>query len=312
MKNLALIFVIIIGFFFTNCQKENSSEMLSVDTEAIRAQLLATPVPTKEEIQLVLAEKSLKSATIEDDQPVLVQIFPLDARTYEVYQDFAIKYLIYYEINSDGYRVKYLTIRQEYTITNGIIDNYSSNISLEVNCQFGKYFGLRNMNDINKITYFFRFDNGKQFAYYGNGTREIKLPPIAGGKWQLDVVYYDGDLSQQFSTYLFDYYSDQYILELNIQIKQSNVYATLEMNKSFLDGAYIMQVIGENKNGDFIYMSYPLLFTGELKETVSFDLPFEIQRINICGTNGCYSYSEQNWRLVVSIPSGKKTYQMKN
>lgn len=304
--------IVVFGVLFSSCQKDDSSEILPVNTEAIRAQLLSTPIPTKEEVQIALADKSLKSATIEDDQPVLVQIFPLDARTYEVYQDFAVKYLIYYEINSDGYRVKYLTIRQEYKITNGVVDNFTSSISVEVNCQFSRYFGLRNMGDVSKITYFFRFDNGKQFAYYGNGTNEIKLPPIAGGKWQLDVVYYDGDLTQQFSTHLFDNYSSQYILELNIQIKQSNVYATLEISKSFLNGAYIMQVVGENKNGDLIYMNYPLLFTNELKETVSFDLPFEIQSINICGTNGCYSYSEQNWRLVVSIPSGKKTYQLKN
>ena len=286
MKRHILLFVVSI-FVFTmviSCQKEKMEN--SINAKAIRAQLVSNPDPSKEEVQLKVTGNNLKAATIEDDATLFL-LFALDEKTFEVYNNQAIKYLVCYEIASNGYRRRLLTIKQIFPVTDGKVDLSQYSIDFEVGCPFSRDFYLKNSNNVNQITYFCRLNDGSQFAYFTNGnTYTIKLPPIANCKWQLTIVYDDGDLRQEYATQMIDYYNQSNELQLKIILKQANTVSLIEFDKSYLQGAYLIRLFGRDINGNNVYQDYPVLFDEDMNNTISYNAPFDIEHVAIFSMTG--------------------------
>lgn len=312
MKKLVLgfLFFVIFGLFLGSCKK---SELVSVpiDTESVRAMLIKVSTPTKKAVQTMLTATpitKLKDGVIANQ--MLVEIFALDARTFEVYDDYAVKNFVYYEIDQNGYRQKLLGIQQKFQVKGGVVDTTSSVLSYEVGCSYSRYFNLTNQWNISRVTYSFHFDNGRQFSYFGENTGNIKLPPIGGGKWQLDVIYDDGDLRQEFISNLVDFYADSNMLSLRLGIQKENTVSFLQLSKDFIRGSYLIQLDGEDGKGNSVYLIYPVIFDEGMPATLSFSAPFEVKGFIMCGSNGCYWHDV---KLSSTSPTnGPKIYIPKN
>lgn len=316
MKKFFLFFsalFIIVLLSITSCKKEDDMPVVNTDVEAVRAQLLAVSIPSKEEIQLILSEKpEAKSKSLSDDGNLglmLVQIFALDQQTYMVGSETATKSLVYYEINQNGYRKKFLTIYQSFKVKDGRVDTVSYNIDYEVGCPFSRNFYLKNSNNISQLSYFFRFNNGNQFGYFGDMNYGlIKLPPIAEGKWQLEVKYDDGDMRQTFMTDLIDFYSKSNQLNLRLEVKTENTISVLEIGKNFIKGAYLLQFSGMDKSGNYVYMTYPVAFEENMASKIRYNVPFNIKDFVICGVNGCYGFAAKDAAYIMYQSDGTIIY----
>lgn len=319
MKKNALIFVIVMfSLLFTSCQKEENMMPAVTDVEAIRAQLAAVSLPSKEEVQTFLSSDvqvavSKQSSTLKNsfvkgsDELTLVEIFPLDKNTYEVYDDHAIKNLVYYELGN-SYRQRFLTVKQQFTVSNGVVDTTKFTFSYEVGCSYSRYFNFKDCNYINQTIFFFRFDNGRQFAYYGDNSCYVKLPPIAGGKWQISVSYNTDGVYQSFMSEMIDFYGES-LINLKFQVKKENTVSIIEIKTSdFLKSANFIGLIGKDEQNNFVYFDYPFSYDESMPEVVSFAAPFDIQRINICGSYGCWS--SYTSKLSKTIKDGKIIYRL--
>ena len=290
MKNFIVLLVamLFVGVF-TSCQKEKN--FVPIDTEAIRSQLASLPVISKEEVQQKITEQNnLKSANTE---PVLVRIFPLDKNTYEVYDDHAIKHLVYYELNQGAHRTKFLTLNQTFPVANGVVDTTQYHLDINVGFPFSRGFYFKDQNDINQLTFFFHFNNGEEFAYFGdNGSGSVKLPPIADGQWQINVVYNDGEMHQEFMSNLINFYGDELItLKFNIlPVGNTKAYVKIDRNLINSDTRSI-EVVGKDDDGNWIYFLYPINSDG-LNDILSVPVSFSnITRVYVCGSNsGCMAY----------------------
>lgn len=306
MKKLSsLTFFCVLIFAFISCQKEEPTK--NIDPTAIRSQLAAIAAPSKEEILAMISMSPLKSAT--DDRVTLIQIFALTQETFEVYDDHAVKHFVFYEINQNGYREKFLTINQRFEIYNGVVDMTTYTLDFEVGCQYSRYFFLKDQNYVIRINYFFRFNDGRQFAYFGNNNSgQIKLPPIDGGQWQLEVIYDDGDLQQRFSTKMINFNGDQ-MLKLDIRLEDENIVSYVEMENILTNGAYLIQLATfSEETGQYLYVNCPMLYNENLQGYIFFSAPFDIKIIVICGINGCNEYYTGN--MGWSIRDGKKVYRL--
>lgn len=307
MKNFFVFLFVVIIVVFTSCQKEEI--VIPVNIETIRAQLVEFPVPSKEEVQSKISEQnSLKSAS--NESVTLTRIFPLEEWTYEINDNYANKYLIYYELNKDGYREKLLTIRQEFQIVDGEIDESGYGLEISIGCPFSKIFYVNNRDYLNQITVFFHFNDGAEFAYYLDRSYlgEVKLPPIADGKWQLSVTYDDGDMRQSFMSNLIDWNNESITLKFNIK-SSSNVH--LKINREYLKDATLIQVVGKDENGNFQYFLIPINGEGFDEIIALFDLPFQINRIYICGDSGCrYYHIGDDFDMVIEILTGVIYYRL--
>lgn len=297
MKKFVALFVVIFVVIFSSCQKDIE---VPVSIESIRAQLAQVASPSKEEVQTFLSEGNLKSASIEDDA-TMVQLFPLNVSTTAVENGFAIRYFMYYEINGDGYRRKQLMISQIFPVKDGKIDQNNYTFKYDINCPFSRSFDLSERNYVRQITFFFHFEDGTQFVYIGErnyGT--VMLPPLANGKWQLNIAYDNGDMYQEFNTELVNFGSD--IINLKFEVKKDNIVSIVKIAKEMMQGAYLVQLEGENKNGDIIYVNYQFINYETLPSLLSFNAPFEVKYITICGMNGCWRYEPAK-----AVKNGDKT-----
>lgn len=307
MKNVFLLLVVItFCFVSTSCQKDD--ELSIVDIQSLKTQLASVPDPSKEEVQLFIEDGNLKSASIEDDA-TLIELFPLDISTTAVVNGVAIKYFIYYEINANGYRVKMFMVSQIFPVKDGKIDEKNYTFEYDINCPFSQRFDLKERNYINQIIYFFHFDDGTQFTYVGERNYgSVLLPPLANGKWQLSVSYDNGDMYQEFNSELVNF--DKDIINLKFEVKKNNIISIVKVDKELTQGAYSIQFFGENQDtGDRVYVNYRLISDESLPSILSFNVPFEIQYVIICGMNGCWRYE-----AVVSPVSpitGPKVYKLK-
>lgn len=289
MKKLILL-IIVITFVCFSCKKEDNG--ISIENAvAIKAQLSKVTTLTKAEASN--AQLKLKSASDVPDL-TLIEIFDLDARTYFVSNEVAIKYCIYFEIDQDGYRSKMLTFSQTFQVRNGQVDVSSYSLSYEIGCIFSQNFQLSHGTNVSMITYFFRFDSGKQFAYYSNSGGSIKLPPIADGKWQLSVDYYDGDLSQQFATDYVDYYYGNNIINVRLDVGIKNVVSTVVFHKYVILGAYTVQLYGTDNRGIYRTMSYRVIYDNGMPSKISYDAPFNIEQVYIYGKNSSNLFETKN------------------
>lgn len=254
------------------CQK---NEELNVGL--IKNQLLNLSIPNKDTIQDCMAR--LKSITL--DEFTIVQVFPLDERTYYVDHNSAVKQLLYVELNADGKLVKLLTIAQTFKVEEGVLDTTDYDFSYEVGCPFNRGFQLASGNNIVGITYYFHFYNGFQFAFFVDKIDSyVFLPPIAGGKWQLEVSYDDGLVPQKYSSSMIDNYQESELINLKLQPSKSNVACVVEMPTSWLKGAYLIQLSWINLNtGIQENVSYPVLYDEELHYKMLFPAPFKVEDV---------------------------------
>lgn len=300
------VLLVVIFLSLVSCQKDE--ELSSVDIQSLKAQLASISNPSKEEVQFFIEGGNLKSASMEDDA-TLIELFPLNVSTTAVVNGVAIRYFMYYEINANGYREKMFMVSQIFPVKDGKIDDKNYTFEYDINCPFSRRFELKERNYINQITYFFHFDDGTQFTYVGERNYgSVLLPPLAGGKWQLSIAYDNGDLYQEFNSELVNFDSD--IINLKFEVKKDNVIAVVKVDKELTQGSYSIQLFGENQNnGDMVYVNYKLINEESLPSVLSFNAPFEVQYVIICGMNGCWRYE-----VVVSPNSpvvGPKVYKLK-
>ncbi len=309
MKKIFVLFVVMVLLITVpSCQKE---EILisDVQIEAIKAQLVATPTLSKEEVETVLSSQKLKSASLNEEE-TLVQVLDLDERTFEVNDQFAIKNLVYMEFGQNGNLLKLITIRQIFDVNNGNIDVNSYSIEYEIGCSYSRNFQLGVQGNVNQITFFLHFKNGKQLAFYGNGNNNITLLPIARASWQLLVNYYDNILQQQYLTDLINFYDQSNVINLRLELKSKNLKSTVKFDRNLIEGAYNVQLGGFDASGNYRYMSYQVMYDSSMPEKISFEAYFDIQDVNICGTNGCYGYSTKDSKYTVYNADGTILYSL--
>lgn len=300
-RALFFVFVIVLAI---GCQKEESLNTLMA--EAIRSELVALPVPSKEEIKAKLSGEKIKSAEI--DEPVLALVLQLDGQTYDVYSDFAVKYLVYYEIGHDGSRKKTLTIIQRFPIVDGQVMTDQYNMEARVGYLFFKEYYLEDQNNIEGLIYHFRQDDGQQVSFLADWNGKVVLPPIGKGKWQIEVIY-GGEMTQRFHTGLINYFADTNVLTLQIDFYgQGNVESTLNIDKSLIKSAYVITLRGENSDGEERFISFPVLWDENLPDRIIFYCHFDVEYFFICGQNGCQYYNTADAQSIFSPVTGTKQY----
>jgi len=296
MKNIIFVALCIAVFAASSCQKEE------LNTEAIRAQLAAHPSLSVAEVQSELSK--LKDGNV----MMLVVVFPLSSDYFTVFNDHADKYFIYYEVNGFGQREKMITIIQTFPVIDGNVDLTSYSLSYEIGCPSSKIFILRNQNNISQINYFFRFDDGRQFAFFGErNSGMVELPPINGGKWQLEVTYDDMGMVQKYTTYLIDFYGSA-ILDLKIQLQKENTICYVEIDNMLTKKAYLIQFATNDDLGNYYYFNYPVVYEESQNSILCFDVPFDAKYVVICGTDGCFQYLTEN--MSQGMRNGKKVYRL--
>jgi len=308
MKNLVFSLVVII--FLTGCQKD-----LFVNNEAVRSELVRQPIPDKSEIQAVL-NGTLKSGVINSNEPVLVQIFALSSDLYEIGENYAIKYLVYYEISQDGCRNKLITIRQQFELVDGVLGEYQISDSYEVGCPYpySKEFFVPTSQNVEQISFFFRFNNGEQFAYFGKwGSSKVSLPNIADGYWQLQINYNDGDIEQSFISDQIDF-DDDYQINLRLNLKKENIIAKVEIERASLVNVYSISFRSwSEETGEYLYMNYPVYREDGMPQIISFSLFFKPTGMYVCGINGCCYINlaeEQDGDLSILEENGITIYKI--
>jgi hypothetical protein len=166
-------------------------------------------------------------------------------------------------------------------------------MSFEVGCPYSEYFNLSNCNYINQTIVFFRSDNGRQFAYFTNENGcSIKLPPIAGGKWQISVNYYTDGVSQTYMSEMIDFYTSSRLINLKFPVRPENTVSILKLkisSKDLIKNANYIELVGIDDQNNSIYFDYPFSYDEKLPDTISFPAPFEIKRVWICGIYGCWA-----------------------
>lgn len=314
----SLLIIILISIMFSSCNKDSENFVppvtepavmaQSIDTLAIKAQLSAVSVPSKEKVQEKIAENSLKSANVVTS---LSRIFSLDSSTYEVYDNYAVKHLVYYEVDKSAHVKKLLTLNQNFPVNNGIVDTTQYYLDIQVGCPFNRYFLFKDQNYISQVTVFFHLKNGEEFSYFlENNFGSVKLPPIANARLQVSVTYDDGDVRQSFYSRFINFYVDEFI-GLNFDmIQESNL--VLKINKSFLgvvSNPSTIELVGKDSDGNFQYFLCPINLDG-FGDIVSLSIPFYLTRIYICGDDESYAYSMLNVIPVYNMATGEITYRL--
>jgi len=302
MKKLVLFFVIIVLFF--SCKKE--AESISIDVEAIRTKLVLVPTITKEEVAVLLSSSGLKSAVVD---LMSIQIFDLSSDVYQINDKQAIKFAVYYEIDLSNSLLKFLTVKQFFTVKNGVVDTSVYTLGYEVGCSLSKDFQLSATGNVNQIVYFFHFNDGKQFTYFGSPSG-IRLPPIANGKWQLMVTFYDSGLLQQFVSDLVDYNNQSNIINLRLDLKNKNTISIVKIDKSLIKGVDSVWLGGYDPNAVYQGITYKVVYDDSMPSIVSFEAPFNIWDIKITSANGCITLSTKNAKSTTQNSDGTVTYVM--
>ncbi len=302
----AVCFLVLMVLFFFSCKKENAP--IIVDIDGIRAQLALISTVTKEEVTTMLSSNSsLKSATAD---LITVQIFDLSSDTYVINDKQAIKYAVYYEINTNNSIIKFITVKQIFSVKNGVVEATNYSLGYEIGCSLSRDFQLSVTGNTNQIVYFFHFNDGKQFTYFGSPSG-IRLPPIANGKWQLMVTFYDGGLLQQFMTDLVDYNNQSNIINLQLLLKNKNTVSTIKIDKNLIKGADNVWLGGYDPSATYQGITFRVIYDDSMPSLISFEAPFNIWDIKITLLNGTsVTFSTKNAKSKTLNADGTVTYVM--
>ena len=330
LRNLfALLFVVAV-VAISSCKEEIIIEqpiedtkifvdVSHLDTIAYVKQMVGFTLPTSEEILAARSSSSkLKSATLinADEKSLGVYIFSADTSEYYLYENeenktIAVRPLVYYEL-LDGYRQEFLTANQEFPVKNGKIDADNYSIRCVFACpEHSRYFTLKDWNYVTQISYYLEFKDKSvsKFSYFGDGFNgSIVLPHILGASWKCFVTkQYEDGFRKEYSTGLIDY-DGPHILDLQYQLKQPNMVATVKVNASLLKGANIIQLVGiDPETGENLYMPY-LVDENSSSEMNYYDAPFDIIAVFVCKKNqGCWWYDTK----IIGIQGDVSIYELK-
>lgn len=292
------IIVLLVSLLVVLSSCENQDDVV-INTESIKSELAALPSPEKQEFTDVInsnySTSKLKSAST---QISLVEVFALNEETFEVYDDYAVKKFVYYEISNQGERVELLTMLQQFQIVNGKLDTSGYSIEYKIGCNDSREFSIDNDAEIWNVICMFHFENGSQLAYYFEGDSErIKLPNIANGNWEVAVTTFDGDLIRELTTGYIDFENEPEELCLVVQPKDVNVAAKCSVNKEILKDIYYIKFIGEDlETGEDIWFYVPFRYNENLQGILVFNLPFYPKWVILVSEySEKWSWIQDNW-----------------
>jgi len=312
MRKLVLLFVIFV-LSFSSCRKDEN--LVSIDVDAIRTQMMTAVDLTVSQVQDMLNQKSsqpkLKDGTLpsgQEQQPTMVRVYVLDQRTFEVTGTTATKNFLYIETDESGNRTNLLTIQQMFQLKNGSVDLNNYTIRYQVGCVYRHEIFIDVPGSFNQITYFLHLENGDQFFYYGNNGNMIQIYPIAGCKWEFDAYHWDGDFWRNYKTTLIDYYSQSNVVSLILDVKKENVKSTVSMDRSFIQNAEDVVLIGEDAQGITRRIGYKVSYTSSLPSRISFSAYFDIKEMIISNQYGSSFYYTNQAKITAHSLDGKIIY----
>jgi len=310
MKKLVLFFVMVM--IIVSCTKQENL-IPDLNIEAIRSQMVAAQALTVSQVQDVINPKLKDGPLVTPVSTTavkqnLVQVLDLDQRTYRIYDTYAVKNFILLEIDASGNRTKFLTVHQIFDVVNGNIVANKFRIEYEVGYSDNKNFGVDVKGEISQVVYFLHFSDGRQLSYYGNNGGNIKIYPIANCTWQLRINFWDGDFGQEFSTNLMDYYNQSNIFNLRLEVKSDNVLSTVQIDKSFIYGAYSISLEGVDLQGNYHSTSIQVSYDVTMPSKISFSTYFDIKTMTIYGVYGSNTYYTNKAKVSPASPIGKKIY----
>jgi hypothetical protein len=304
MKNLFVFLFVVILTVLTSCQKEYDLVPVVVDFEAITLQLDNAPMPSLEKAE-ALDEQSL---SLKSAEKYSIKIIPCDQKEYEFDQNrnIASRYLNYFKRSESGYLLNKLTLKENFNISaDGIIDLNNSCLTLyKVGYGFKRDFYLEDSDNICRVEYFFRPEKGEQYSFFSDWRGFIEIASSLNGKWQIRVNYCDG---QVFSSGLIDYYNQNEILKLRLDLEKEKVVSSINIDRLWIEGATNLILVGKNEDQR---MNIPVLFDEELPERIIFSAPFDINYFMISGPEKYDRYFIRNAISVsISIADGSKMYR---
>lgn len=312
MKNVLLF--VIFTLLFISCRKDEN--LIPVDTEAIRAQMVAAPALNKIEVKSILpAELKLKDGPVttpitQAEELNLIQLFDLDPKMYVFTDKVAVKHFLYLEVDSYSNRKKEFTIHQIFEIKNGVIDASKYSLEYEIGSVYSREYFINVSAMVSQITYILHFDNGKQFSYNGNNGPRVQIAPIANCKWQILAYHWDGDLAQEFASDLIDYFSQSNTVNLRLEVKSSNVKSTVKMSKNLFIGAMSIVLEGKDTQGNQASINSRVAYDQSMPSKVSFDAPFDIKTVTIYYLNNNYAmFYTKDSKIIVYTADNKIIYE---
>lgn len=286
-KLFVALCILVTGFIFSAC---SSDELTIINQSDIRDQLSKLPLPTAHEIQSKLsASGPQKVAAVNEYDILSCRVLPLDPEYFEITENSATRQLQYYEI-ADGGRIKrQIQIAQTFTLKDGVqVDTlgWSAYIHLEgVGVRKCKFWFAEYTES---TTVFFRGDDGLQLAYEANLYDDaIYLPPLANGKWQVQVETFNKGVWQTFLTIpyqitkadpeeLFLTYDDIF----KMVDPRENTVAIATVSLESLRGNFLF--VCEDENENYYSQRIPI----NVSNFISFAIPFNPKYIYIWGSNG--------------------------
>lgn len=290
MKTLFVFLVCV--FIFVSCNKEYDMVINVINYEDVKSELALRPALNKQEVIDSISSKSaLKSANFGGVH--LIEVFPLEQETFEIFDTYAIKNHVYYDLDSDSKRTELLTVMQRFEIKNNKLVTTSYRLDYKFACEFSREFSIDAGNaEVWDVICMFHFKNGSQFAYSFDGSPDrIKLPNIANGNWEIAVKTYDGDLQRNLTTGFINFNDAPDVLSLLIQPKATNVVKKFAINKEMLKDVYSIKFVGEDPmTGEEIWIYIPFRYNENLPGTVLFDLPFSPKLVVLISENSWDEY----------------------
>ena len=283
MKKIKLLVAIAITVLtLVSCSDKN--EPVLVNQSLIREQLAKLSVPSGKEIQEKFSSSSPQK--VKSEEFVSQRVFPLDKGYYEVTETSAIRYFQYYELSSGGTIKRAIQVQQQFHIQDGVLDttDWAGHFELEGET---KKCDLWFSDQIIGITVFFHSNNGLQLAYTANlYNGSIYLPPLADGKWQVQVQTLSKGVWQTFITMpqQIQKSDPEELLLMYEDITtftepKENAVAIATVKPVALQGNFLF--VCEDENGNMFSQPIPVTVNSD----ISFAIPFKPKNIYLWGQN---------------------------
>jgi hypothetical protein len=200
---------------------------------------------------------------------------------------------------------------QKFPIKNGKLDTSRYDIYYQTGCDDSKWFKIETKQAvICSVVCVFHFDDGNQLGYMSNNSEKVKLPNIAKGKWEIQVVTYDNDITRCQTTGLIDF-NNGYILPLLVRPDVVNVSAKLVISREKIQEVSTIKVLRiDSETGDHLWRYIPVIYNEDLPGKVSFSLPFSPTSINLISEGRWVEYGEHDFTIIQK--SGIMEYTLKN
>ena len=283
MKKIQFLIAVAIAVLtLASCSDKN--EPVVVNKSLIKEQLAKLSIPSVKEIQEKFTSST--SQKIKSEEFVSQRVFSLDKEYYEVTTNYAIRYLQYYEIGSGGTIKREIQLQQQFHIQDGVLDttDWAGHFELEGKT---KKCDLWFSDQIVGITVFFHRNDGLQLAYTASlYDGAIYLPPLADGKWQVQVQTLSKGVWQTFITMpqqINKSDPDELLLMYEdittFTEPKENAVAIATVKPDALKGNFLL--VCEDENGNMFSQPIPVTVNAD----ISFAIPFKPKNIYIWGQN---------------------------